>query len=235
MSKHILLVDDDMVLSELLKEYLEGEGFTIQQAFTGKEAVDAVNDNPIFTVVVLDVMMPKMDGFEALQIIRRNSKVPIIMLTAKGDDIDRILGLEMGADDYVPKPCNPRELLARIKAILRRTENVNSELNKPANLVSTGDVKLNPAVREVYANEILLQLTNTEFSVLEVLMRSENKLVRKNALSEDILGKKLGPYDRSLDMHISNLRKKLDRAKSLVVIKTIRSHGFILVAAATFR
>ncbi len=235
MSNHILLVDDDTVLSGLLKEYFEGEGFTVQQAFTGKEAVDAVNANPIFKVVVLDVMMPKMDGFEALQIIRRNSKVPIIMLTAKGDDIDRILGLEMGADDYVPKPCNPRELLARIKAILRRTENVNSELNKPANLVSTGDVKLNPAVREVYANEILLQLTNTEFSVLEVLMRSENKLVRKNALSEDILGKKLGPYDRSLDMHISNLRKKLDRAKSLVVIKTIRSHGFILVAAATFR
>ncbi len=232
MSKHILLVDDDMVLSELLKEYLEGEGFTIQQAFTGKEAVDAVNDNPIFTVVVLDVMMPKMDGFEALQIIRRNSKVPIIMLTAKGDDIDRILGLEMGADDYIPKPCNPRELLARIKAILRRTENVNSESNEPANLVSVGDVKLNPAVRRVYANEILLQLTSTEFSVLEVLMRSKNKLVSKNALSEGVLGKNLGPYDRSLDMHISNLRKKLGRAKSSIVIKTIRGHGFILSTTA---
>lgn len=228
MTRHILLADDDRILSNLLRQYFEGEGFAVSQVFDGAEAVSAATDQ-VFDIIVVDVMMPVMDGFETLRALRRINDTPVIMLTARGADIDRIVGLEMGADDYLPKPCNPRELLARIKAIWRRADSARrtpSETEEPP--LTAGGLALAPATRQARVNGEEIALTSTEFSVLEFLMRHRGKLVGKAVLSQDALGRKLGPFDRSLDMHISHLRKKLERAQCGVAIKTVRGHGFML-------
>ena len=230
MNRHILLADDDSVLSDLLKQYFEGEGYLVSQAFDGGHAVSLASQQ-YFDIIVLDVMMPVMDGFETLQALRKVNDTPVIMLTARDGDIDRIVGLEMGADDYLPKPCNPRELLARIKAILRRTDLVGKGSPPDTSPVVVGMLRLEPTNREVRVNGEEIVLTSTEFSVLETLMRFEGKLVSKQSLSQEAIGKKLGPHDRSVDMHISHLRKKLDSAHCDISIKTIRGHGFILSAA----
>lgn len=228
-SRRILLADDDRVLSDLLKQFFTNEGFSVTPVFDGGHAVATAAEHS-FDIIVIDVMMPVMDGFETLLALRKMGDTPIIMLTARGGDIDRILGLEMGADDYLPKPCNPRELLARIKAILRRAD---SRLASPhASTLVAGGLTLRPANREARIHSDAVALTDTEFSVLESLTRAQGKLVTKHALSQDVLGRDLGPHDRSLDMHISHLRKKLERAQgghaAKIVIKTVRGHGFIL-------
>lgn len=219
----ILLADDDSVLAELLIDYLEVEGFRVQHAENGAVAVLKATEHE-FDLIVLDVMMPEKNGFEALREIRALQNTPVLMLTARGDDIDRIVGLEMGADDYLPKPCNPRELVARIRAILRRTVNTPSAKTS----VSISGVRLVRSDRTVKHNGEAIDLTSTEFNVLEVLMDEVGKVISKNDLSERALGRKIMAYDRSLDMHISNLRKKLGQGEDgKELIKTVRGVGYI--------
>ncbi|MEM7376234.1 MAG: response regulator [Pseudomonadota bacterium] len=222
----LLLADDDAVLSDLLREFLESQGFTVDVVGNGRAAVAAVAAGGV-DLVVLDVMMPELDGFEALREIRQHSQVPIIMLTARGDDIDRIVGLEMGADDYLPKPCNPRELAARVRAILRRAQ-ADEPSDDVNGMVTVADVTLDPATRSASLAGAPLVLTSTEFNVLIVLMQHVGEVVTKAVLCEAALGRKLALYDRSTDMHVSNLRKKLgEYADGTTRIKTVRGQGYL--------
>jgi len=217
---HILLVDDDAELCALLSEFLKREGFTIECEHEGNRGLERAAQ-PGVDLVVLDVMLPGIDGFEILRRLRQRSKVPVMMLTARGEDVDRIIGLELGADDYLPKPFNPRELAARIRAILRRYE--------PRPAVASGRLEMNgvtidAGTREVYSNGKAVELTTFEFDVLELLMRSAGRVLSRDALMENFYNRKATPYDRSIDMHISHLRKKLERGETL--IKTIRGVGY---------
>lgn len=220
----ILLVDDDNSLTELLTEYLNVEGLEVYSVSDGEAGVKEILSGQ-YDVVVLDSMMPKMNGLDVLKTVRAQSKVPIIMLTAKGDDIDRIIGLEMGADDYVPKPCQPRELLARINAILRRTQNQAEGSGTPNALVVSG-VTLYPAKRQATIGDAPLELTSTEFNLLEVLMRHAGQVVNKETLSLEALDRKLAKFDRSIDVHISSIRHKLGDAS---LIQTVRGLGYLFV------
>ncbi|WP_026258925.1 response regulator transcription factor [Uliginosibacterium gangwonense] len=201
----ILLVDDDKDLVEMLEEYLTNEGYAVSTAHDGAVgAAEALRSNP--ALVVMDVMMPKLGGIDALKIIRASSRVPIIMLTAKGDDLDRILGLELGADDYVPKPCTPRELAARIRAILRRSAPLSDTMPE---VLQVGDLSLWPQQRRAELAGVGLELTSTEFSLLELLVRNAGRPVSKDELSEHALGRSLARFDRSIDVHMSSIRKKI--------------------------
>ncbi len=220
----VLLVDDDTVLTELLSDYLTAEGLNVSTEIDGQAGFQAALTGQ-YDVVVLDSMMPKMNGLDALKAIRTQSKIPVIMLTAKGDDIDRIIGLEMGADDYVPKPCTPRELLARINAILRRMENSQTNANSP-DILQVSGVCLVPAKRQASLNEQPLELTSTEFNLLEVLMRYAGQIVSKETLSLEALDRKLAKFDRSIDVHISSIRQKLGDAS---LIQTVRGLGYLFV------
>ena len=217
---HILLVDDDAELCALLREFLQREGFTVSCEHEGNRGLGKALEAGV-DLVVLDVMLPGIDGFEILRRLRAQSKVPVIMLTARGEDVDRIVGLELGADDYLPKPFNPRELAARIRAILRRYEARPAEPN--ARLELNGIV-LDPGTREVLAAGKRVELTTFEFDILEMLMRSAGRVLSRDALMEKFFNRKATPYDRSIDMHISHLRKKLEAGDSL--IKTIRGVGY---------
>lgn len=219
----VLLVDDDDTLTELLTEYLTAEGLEVNRMPDGESGVNEILNNH-YDVVILDSMMPKMNGLDVLKTVRQQSKVPVIMLTAKGDDIDRIIGLEMGADDYVPKPCMPRELLARINAILRRSSQCSD--NTVGNIVSASGVVLYPAKRQATINDVPLELTSTEFNLLEVLMRHAGQVVSKDALSQEALERKLAKFDRSIDVHISSIRHKLGDAS---LIQTVRGLGYLFV------
>lgn len=225
---HILIIDDDTELSSMLGEYLTAEGIAVEYAFDGKQGVDAALGNP-FDAIILDVMMPELDGFEVLRRIRSESTVPVLMLTAKGDDIDRIVGLEIGADDYLPKPFNPRELLARLRAILRRTQ-LNSQSatqqNQQTNIQHIGPLQINSSSRTVVANGKTLDLTSTEFNLLNTLVKHAGHVVSKESLSEYGLSRTLEKYDRSIDMHMSNLRKKMALHKLDSMIITVRGHGY---------
>ncbi len=206
----------------MLSDYLTDEGFKVELAHDGqtgiKKALALVPD-----IVVLDVMMPVLDGFDTLQALRKSSHIPVLMLTAKGEDIDRIIGLEMGADDYLAKPCNPRELVARLKAILRRSQ---SQTNSPISLVS-GDLEISPASRQATYRHQPLELTSSEYNLLETLARHAGHVVDKETLSEQALGKPLTVYDRSIDMHMSKLRQKLGDTDQML-IKTVRGVGYQL-------
>ncbi|CAA6802137.1 MAG: Copper-sensing two-component system response regulator CpxR [uncultured Thiotrichaceae bacterium] len=218
----ILLVDDDRELAAMLGEYLSSEGFTVALAHDGKQGIEKASElSP--DALVLDVMMPELDGFGVLQALRKFSQVPVLMLTAKGDDIDRIIGLEMGADDYLPKPCNPRELVARLKAILRRTQHQNSS----ATSFMAGDLEILPASRQAILNNQPISLTSSEYNLLEVLARQVGHVVDKETLSEQALGKPLTAYDRSIDMHMSKLRQKLGDDEQRI-IQTVRGVGYQL-------
>jgi two-component system response regulator CpxR len=224
----ILLVDDDVGLSELLTQLLEMEGFTVNQAYDGQEGLTKALQTD-FDLILLDVMLPQLGGFEVLKGIRKRKQTPVLMLTARGDEIDRVIGLEIGADDYLPKPFNDRELIARIRAILRRASNAEQE-QSTNDAVQVGDLRLDPKRQEVYCNEQLIILTSTEFSLLLNLVANSGELVTKDSLSESVLGKKLMPFDRSLDMHLSNLRKKLpERKDSRARVKTLRGKGYIWI------
>ena len=218
----VLLADDDVALSEMLTEYLEREGFAVTAVHDGEAAarLAATGD---FQIVVLDVMMPRVDGVEALRRIRRASRIPVIMLTARGDDVDRIVGLELGADDYVTKPCTPRELAARLRAILRRVQ----PQAEGAALLSAGDLALWPGNRRVEWRGRPVELTSMEFNVLEVLMRNAGRIVGKKEISEQALGRPLARFDRSVDVHLSSIRHKLGDAAGL--IRTVRGMGYHLV------
>lgn len=204
----------------LLKEFLEREGFRLECEHDGRRGLERVLADPP-NLVLLDVMLPGLDGFEILRRLRPRSNVPVLMLTARGEDVDRIVGLELGADDYLPKPFNPRELAARIRAILRRLELRAGPQGGP---VEVNGVRLDPASREVYQNGRKIELTTFEFDILEMLMRSAGRVLSRDQLMESLYNRKATPYDRSIDMHISHLRRKLEGDQSL--IKTIRGVGY---------
>ena len=221
----VLLVDDDDLLTELLTEYLTAEGLEVNRMPDGEKGVQEILNGPGYDVVVLDSMMPKMNGLDVLKTVRAQSKIPVIMLTAKGDDIDRIIGLERGADDYVPKPCQPRELLARINAILRRAQQT-TENPSVVNSISASGITLFPAKRQAMIGDAALELTSTEFNLLEVLMRHAGQVVSKENLSQEALDRKLAKFDRSIDVHISSIRHKLGDAS---LIQTVRGLGYLFV------
>lgn len=225
----ILVIDDDIELCELLTDYLSAEGFEVDAVNDSVQGLaGAVDTN--YALVVLDVMLPGMNGFEVLRLLRQKSRVPVLMLTARGDDVDRIVGLEMGADDYLPKPFNPRELVARIRAIQRRSETLpeKSESGPAAPQLTIGDLELDGSTRTVRRGGCFIELTAVEFSLLEMLMRSAGKVVEREELVRKVLGRRLSPYDRSIDVHISSLRKKLgNQVGNHERIKTVRGLGYI--------
>ena len=223
MQNTILLADDDVELSDLLKEYFESEGFGVRVAYDGLAALEQARQ-PGLDLVVLDIMMPEMNGMDVLKELRRDSNVPVIMLTARGDDMDRILGLELGADDYVPKPCNPRELLARIRAVMRRSPTTQG--SEPSVIVCD-DLELNQGNRTLIRGGEPVELTSTEFSILHELLQHGGEVVSKRDLYISALGREPVPHDRSVDMHVSNLRRKLGpdpRGENR--IETIRGIGY---------
>ncbi|MYM62581.1 response regulator transcription factor [Pseudomaricurvus sp. HS19] len=223
----LLLVDDDQELCALLQEYLQTEGFDVEVAHDGQSGVSKTLAGD-YDVVVLDVMMPQMNGLEALRKIRDSSRTPVLMLTAKGETVDRIVGLEMGADDYLPKPCNPRELVARVRAILRRFDDTPAE-SRPASEIVVDELVIQTKSHSALFRDQTVPLTGAEFTVLELLMRSAGEVISKEVLTEKALGRKLTPYDRSIDVHVSNIRKKLSTlgaSKELII--NIRGAGYML-------
>lgn len=220
----VLIIDDDIPLAQMLAEYLQQNGFATALENSPILGLKTMREEH-FDLVLLDVMMPEMDGFETLKQLRNFSIVPVIMLTAKGEDYDRILGLELGADDYLAKPFNHRELLARMKALTRRMDEL-SAFNQVQNLEFHG-IKIEEASQRAIIAKHELELTNTEFQLLCVLMRHAGNLLSKEKLSEEVLGRRLSPFDRSLDMHVSNVRKKLAQHGVDNVIKTMRGAGYI--------
>jgi len=221
MQTTILIADDDIELSALLKEYFESEGFLVRQAHDGRVALDEAR-KPGLDLVVLDVMMPEMNGMDVLRELRKESLLPVIMLTARGDDMDRILGLELGADDYVPKPCNPRELLARIRAVMRRAQSTTDH-----GVLHVDDLELKQGSRTLFKGGNPVELTSTEFSILQTLLQHRGGVVSKRDLYMSALGREPVPHDRSVDMHVSNLRRKIgaDRDGNNR-IETIRGIGY---------
>jgi len=221
----ILLADDDIELCAMLGEYLEQEGFTVDAVHDGDAAVTRAMEQA-YDVMVLDVMMPKKNGFDVLRDLRPRSTLPVLILTARGDDVDSVVGLELGADDYLAKPSNPRVLVARIRAILRRTSNHDTNKDNQTPL-KMDDLELRPGTRQVLRNGQAVNMTSTEYCLLERLLTEAGQLVSKSQLSQQALGRELGRWDRSVDVHISNLRKKLgplpDGSER---IKTVRGHGY---------
>lgn len=223
----VLLIDDDFELCSMLTDYLARHGFRITAVHRGDTGLLAARDKP-WSMVLLDVMLPGLDGFEVLKQLRSSSAVSVLLLTARGDDVDRIVGLEMGADDYLPKPFNPRELLARMRAILRRS--TAPELKIESGVLTVDGLTLDPAARRARFHGRELDLTSVEFTLLEALMRSPGKVVAREDLAEAVLGRKFSPFDRSLDMHVSRLRKKIGgEGAQDTLVKTIRGAGYQLV------
>lgn len=224
----ILVIDDDVELCSLVAEYLEPEGFEVEAVYDGKLGLEkALSEDHL--IVVLDVMLPSMNGFDVLRQLRKASKIPVLLLTARGEDVDRIVGLEIGADDYLPKPFNPRELVARIRAVLRRTK-VADKQTKPLvpEVIRVGDVELDPATRIVLQRGKPVELTSVEFSLLQALLLEAGRVVTREQLVDTVLGRKFSPFDRSIDMHVSKVRKKLgDSDAGTDLIKTIRGVGYI--------
>lgn len=220
---HILIADDDEELCALLVDYIEPEGFTVDCLHDGRAALERAVVGG-YDAVVLDVMMPGLNGFDVLRELRARSGVPVLMLTARGEEVDRIVGLELGADDYLPKPFNPRELVARLRAVLRR----HAATPGAGQSVVVGDLTLKPADRSVECAGSNVTLTGAEFNVLEVLTRTPGCVISKEQLSEQALGRPLARYDRSIDMHVSNLRKKLGAGPGGEPrIKAVRGQGYL--------
>lgn len=225
MSK-VLIIDDDEELCELVSEYLTVEGFETECIHDGESGLKKAISGD-YDMAILDVMLPKMNGFDVLRNLREKSALPVIMLTARGEDMERIVGLEIGADDYLPKPFNPRELVARLRAILRRVNNEDGD-DAVAEKLRAEDLEISASSRSAKLDGVEVGLTSVEFDLLTALVREAGKIVKKEDLSENVLERSLSPYDRSLDMHISNLRKKLGhRADGSERIKTVRSVGYI--------
>ncbi|MFO0555747.1 MAG: response regulator transcription factor [Polyangiaceae bacterium] len=225
----ILVIDDDTELCDLLAELLGQEGFVVEAAFDGNSGLGRATSTE-FAMVVLDVMLPGLGGFEVLRRIRQRSDVPVLMLTARGEDVDRIVGLEIGADDYLPKPFNPRELVARVRAIHRRTSTHAQRTAETDEAHAIGDLEISRGARLVRVRGVEVKLTTAEFDLLDTLARSAGNPVSRDELCRVVLGRQSSALDRSIDMHVSNLRRKLgplpdggDR------IKTVRSTGYILV------
>ena len=232
LNKHILLIDDDNELAELLTEYLASENIQVTSCLDGASGLAKANDDR-FDLILLDVMMPKLNGFEVLKALGGNHKTPILMLTARGDDNDRILGLELGADDYLAKPFKHRELLARINAIFRRIaivkEQTPAESSTASEQLLINQVKVNQATREIYCQNTLLELTGTEYLVLAYMLEHHSKIVSKAEISEQVLQRKLSAYDRTVDVHIGNVRRKLLAIDPIDKFKTVRGAGYVFL------
>ncbi len=226
MSRTLLIIDDDLKLIELLSEYLEENGFKVHGVQDGLKAVENINDlGP--DLVILDIMLPGKDGLQVLKDIRGASAVPVIMLTARGDDTDRIVGLELGADDYLPKPFNPRELLARIRAILRRGA---ADGDKEERIIRSGNMELNRAARSLAVDGRNIPLSTTEFNILEILMKNPNTVLSRDQIMNLAQGKDFMAFDRSVDIHISKLRAKIEKKPaSPTRIKTVWGTGYMFV------
>lgn len=226
-SVKLLLVDDDIELCDLLIEYLGTEGFDVSAVHDGESGVVAALSGR-YSLVLLDVTLPRLNGFDALRKIRYQSNIPVLMLTARGDDVDRVIGLEFGADDYLPKPYNHRELVARIKAILRRGRPLQAA--GTAKFLELDDICLNLSNREATLDNQPLELTATEFQVLKALIEKAGELISRDDLTQIALHRKLTPYDRAIDMHVSNVRKKIGTRKDgQPRIKTVRGAGYFYV------
>lgn len=221
----VLLIDDDHELGVMLKDYLRTDKLNLAVAESGEDGLRKISGHN-FDLLILDIMLPGISGLEVLKKIRRESQLPVIMLTARGDDIDRIVGLEIGADDYLAKPFNPRELLARINAILRRAHGSESDKSK----LQLGSILLDARTHKAYVDDVQLKLTGTEFEILKSLLETPGQVVSKEQLSERALGRRLLPYDRSIDTHISNLRGKLESAGNRnETIQNQRGIGYLLI------
>jgi DNA-binding response OmpR family regulator len=223
----VLIVDDDRGLCAMLEEYLGPEGFVTRTAITGPAGLEELARDSV-DLVVLDVMLPELSGFEVLRRIRTTSRVPVIILTARGEEVDRVVGLELGADDYLAKPFSPRELVARIRAVLRRTPG-----EAPATeggMLSCGPVQLDLRARRATVGEYDLELTAAELRILELLVRADTRTVTREELMMQALGRRLLPTDRSLDTHVSNLRRKLARRTARVSVQSVRGTGYALAA-----
>lgn len=224
----ILMIDDDTGLCELVAEYLALDGYQFSAAHDGHHGLTLAQHGD-YDLILLDIMLPGIDGLSVLKQLRTNQYCPVLMLTARGDEVDRIVGLELGADDYLAKPFNPRELVARIKAILRRVELAQSPTAHAQSILTINGVTLNCHNRQVSCNNQIVGLTATEFQLLELLMRNCGAVVSKDELSRTVLGKRLQVYDRSLDMHISNIRKKIAPFCSDEKIQTLRGSGYLFI------
>jgi DNA-binding response OmpR family regulator len=224
----LLIVEDDEELCAMLAEYLGPEGFVTEAVVNGPAALEKLA-REAFDLVVLDVMLPELNGFEVLRRIRVIGRVPVIMLTARGEEVDRVVGLEMGADDYLAKPFSPRELVARIRAVLRR---MSGETNPTHGTLQWGPLRLNLRARRADVNDQDLELTAAELRILELLVRADTKTVTRDELMTQALGRRLLPTDRSLDTHVSNLRRKLSKATSRVSVQSVRGTGYALALAS---
>jgi len=226
----ILMVDDDQELCVLIQSFLAHEGYDVCCTHDGITGLQMAQQGS-FDLMILDMMLPGKNGMDLLRELRQTSPLPTLMLTARGDDMDRILGLELGADDYLPKPCNPRELAARIRAILRRTQALPMEQHPPTQ--SIGALVWHPKSRQFFLQERALTLTSTEYDLLALLITHHGEVISKEQVSQSVLGRKHGIFDRSLDVHITNLRKKLSVHPYAPVIQTIRSIGWVLIEPMT--
>jgi two-component system response regulator CpxR len=222
----VLIIDDDAELGDMLGRYLAREGFVVLGAPDGVSGIDLLQRQRA-TIVVLDVTMPGIDGFETLRRIRAFSAVPVLMLTARGDDIDRIVGLELGADDYLPKPFNPRELAARLRAILRRARAPLAGESAGTRRITVGDVTLDAGSRRLARDGQAIELTATELAIAASLLRAAGQVVSRDQLSQEALGRRASPLDRSLDTHVANLRRKLGPGSDgAPLIRTVRGRGY---------
>ncbi|MFC1888386.1 response regulator transcription factor [Thermodesulfobacteriota bacterium] len=229
----VLIVDDDRKLCRLVRDYLDPFGYDVASAYTGPKGLEKALEGD-FQVVLLDVMLPGMDGFEVLRALRRESDVPVLMLTARGEETDRIVGLEMGADDYLPKTFSSRELLARLRAVTRRTfltqEKSSIDIERP---VVIGDFRIDPASRSIYFHNDALELTPVEFDILACLARAAGRVLTRDQLLDHVAGRDYEVFDRSIDVHISSLRRKLgDDPRTPRFIKTVRSVGYMFLEQA---
>jgi DNA-binding response OmpR family regulator len=223
----VLIIDDDIGLCELLAARMSGEGFEIEAVHDGARGLERALSRE-HSLVVLDLMLPGMGGLDVLRRMREQSPIPVLILTARGEDVDRIFGLDIGADDYLPKPFNPRELIARIRAILRRTVRATTGTHP----LIVGDIRLDPSSREAWIQGRPISVTSVEFSLLEMLLQHAGRIVTREELTEAVLGRKLGPFDRVIDVHVSNIRKKLGTSQGVERIKAIRGSGYLFVLRA---
>jgi two-component system response regulator CpxR len=221
----LLMIDDDRELGDMITDFLAGDNLEVTVRHSGEAGIEDFKSGD-YDLLILDIMMPGISGLDVLKKVRLTSAVPVIMLTARGDDVDRIIGLEFGADDYLPKPFNPRELVARIKAILRRAQPQAED----SEVLELGEIRLDSRTHKAGVNQNELQLTGTEFEILKCLLETPGKVVNKEYLSERALGRRLLPYDRSVDTHISNLRGKLEKAGNRnETIQNQRGVGYLLI------
>jgi two-component system response regulator CpxR len=231
----VLLIDDDEELCTMLTRYLGREGFDIYAVHTGGEGLKKASDGG-FDIVLLDVMLPEIQGIDLLRQLRKQTQVPVLMLTARGEEVDRVVGLEVGADDYMAKPFSPRELVARMRAILRRTKATDGSTTDASSnqVVRVGDIELDQGARAVFRNSKPVELTTAEFDVLAILMGSAGRILERDSIAKAVLGRPLAPFERSIDMHISKLRRKLGNLSGgQPRIRTVRNLGYLFVNQGT--